>query len=163
MLAKGFERLCKDLVVSVTEGPYAGDEAGAGGRHEDRDHTEHDRRRPSRLTPRKLPKTPNAAPTAPADTLALAPRSTKRMPPAPKSSPTTRHVEGATICCAPTSATHSKTDVVGLAQQVPVLLAGTTSLIGPRVGRVETDERTRLTVSARASVRCRRRPRGARR
>jgi hypothetical protein len=53
MLAKGFERLCKDLVVSVTEGPYAGDEAGAGGRHEDRDHTEHDRRRPSRLTPRK--------------------------------------------------------------------------------------------------------------
>ncbi len=50
-----------------------------------------------------------------------------------------------------------------LAQQVPVLVAGTTSLIGPRVGRVETDERTRLTVSARASVRCRRRPRGARR
>jgi hypothetical protein len=31
------------------------------------------------------------------------------------------------------------------------------------VGRVETDGRTRLTVSARASVRCRRRPRGARR
>ena len=50
-----------------------------------------------------------------------------------------------------------------LAQQVPVLVAGTTSLIGPRVGRVETDERIRLTVSARASVRCRRRPRGARR
>ncbi len=45
-----------------------------------------------------------------------------------------------------------------LAQQVPVLVAGTTSLIGPRVGRVETDERTRLTVSARASVRYRRRP-----
>src|SRR5918995_168540 len=61
------------------------------------------------------------------------------------------------------SATHGKTDVVGLAQQVPALVAGTTSLIGPRVGRVETDERTRLTVSARASVRCRRRPRGARR
>ena len=38
-----------------------------------------------------------------------------------------------------------------LAQQVPVLVAGTTSPIGPRVGRVETDERTRLTVSARAS------------
>jgi membrane protein implicated in regulation of membrane protease activity len=35
-----------------------------------------------------------------------------------------------------------------LAQQVLVLVAGTTSLIGPRVGRVETDERTRLTVSA---------------
>src|ERR1039457_6536637 len=32
-----------------------------------------------------------------------------------------------------------------------------------RSGRVEADERTRLTVSARASVRCRRRPRGARR
>lgn len=31
------------------------------------------------------------------------------------------------------------------------------------LGRVETGERTRLTVSARASVRCRRRPRGARR
>jgi len=38
-----------------------------------------------------------------------------------------------------------------LAQQVPVLVAGTTSPSGPRVGRVETDERTRLTVSARAS------------
>src|SRR5215208_3365452 len=50
-----------------------------------------------------------------------------------------------------------------LAQQVPVLVAGTTSPSGPRVGRVKTDERTRLTVSARASVRCRRRPRGARR
>ena len=34
-----------------------------------------------------------------------------------------------------------------LAQQVPVLVAGTTPLIGLRVGRVETDERTRLTVS----------------
>ena len=31
------------------------------------------------------------------------------------------------------------------------------------LGRVETGERTRLTVSARASVRCRRRPRGGRR
>jgi hypothetical protein len=31
------------------------------------------------------------------------------------------------------------------------------------LGRVETGERTRLTVSARASVRCRRKPRGARR
>ncbi|MGH8826017.1 MAG: helix-turn-helix domain-containing protein [Jiangellaceae bacterium] len=31
------------------------------------------------------------------------------------------------------------------------------------VGRVESDERTRLTVPVRASVRCRRRPRGARR
>ena len=36
------------------------------------------------------------------------------------------------------SATHSKTDVVGLSQHVPVLVAGRTSLIGPRVGRVET-------------------------
>jgi hypothetical protein len=34
-----------------------------------------------------------------------------------------------------------------LAQQVPVLVAATTT-VGPRVGRVETDERTRLTVSA---------------
>jgi hypothetical protein len=50
-----------------------------------------------------------------------------------------------------------------LAQQVPVLVAGTTSFIGPRVGRVETDERTRLTVSAGTSLRCRCRPRGARR
>jgi DNA (cytosine-5)-methyltransferase 1 len=37
------------------------------------------------------------------------------------------------------------------------------SLIGAQVGRIQLDERTRLTVSARASVRCRRRPRGARR
>jgi hypothetical protein len=38
-----------------------------------------------------------------------------------------------------------------LAQQVSVLVAGTTSLIGGRVGRVETVERTRLTMSVRAS------------
>src|SRR5581483_4260124 len=36
-----------------------------------------------------------------------------------------------------------------------------TGFISRRVGRVETDERARLTVSARVSVRCRRRPRGA--
>ncbi len=37
-----------------------------------------------------------------------------------------------------------------LAREVPVVVSGTTSLFGPRVGRVETDE-PRLTVSARAS------------
>ncbi len=49
------------------------------------------------------------------------------------------------------------------ARQVPVPVAGTTSPIGPRVVRVATDERTRLTASARTPVSCRRRPRGARR
>ena len=40
-----------------------------------------------------------------------------------------------------------------LSQQVPVLVAGTTSPIGSREGRFETDEEARLAVSARASVR----------
>ncbi len=49
------------------------------------------------------------------------------------------------------------------AQRLGLRLADELVDIGSELGRVETDERTRLTVSARASVRCRRRPRGARR
>src|SRR3954453_2051274 len=45
-------------------------------------------------------------------------------------------------------------------EELPALLAR--PVPGSR-GRVETGERTRLTVSARAPVGCRRRPRGARR
>src|ERR1039457_6634069 len=58
---------------------------------------------------------------------------------------------------------HKISDRPDLEAAVENVVALGGSVIGARVGRGETDERSRLTVSARASVRCRRRPRGARR
>jgi hypothetical protein len=70
----------------VAQGCHAWDEARAGGGHkEDRGHAEHDGRY---REPSLADEVAEDAPTAPADTLSLAPRKAKTMPPTPHRVPT---------------------------------------------------------------------------
>jgi hypothetical protein len=83
----------RGLVVSVAQGRHTGNEAGGrGGHEENRDHAEHDRRCPKPPRAEKVAQDTQRRSHDPADTLALAPRSAKRMPPAPNRMPTMQQI-----------------------------------------------------------------------